>query len=78
MTCHPFVVRFARFAPRLVAAFCLLVAAAVSAAEAAKRTFDLPADTAERSLKRLAQQSGTEVVFVSEVTDGVRANPVKC
>ncbi len=47
------------------------------AADAAKKSFDLPADTAERSLKRFAQQSGLEVVFVSEVTDGVRANAVR-
>lgn len=49
---------------------------ALSAAEAAKR-FDLAADTAERSLKRFAQQSGLEVVFASELTDGVRANAVR-
>lgn len=77
MTCPRPLARLAWFAPRLVAALCLFAAVVASAAEAAKRTFDLPADTAERSLKRLAQQSGTEVVFVSEVTEGVRANAVK-
>jgi iron complex outermembrane receptor protein len=46
------------------------------AAEAVKR-FDLAADTAERSLKKFAQQSGLEVVFASELTDGVRANAVR-
>jgi len=46
-------------------------------AEAAKKTFDLPADAAERSLKKFAQQSGLEVVFLSEITDGVRANAVR-
>lgn len=47
------------------------------AADAAKKSFDLPADAAERSLKRFAQQAGLEVAFVSEVTDGVRTNAVR-
>lgn len=43
----------------------------------AKRQFDLPADAAERSLKRFSTQSGLQVVFAPALTDGVRANAVK-
>ncbi|MES2697751.1 MAG: TonB-dependent receptor [Verrucomicrobiota bacterium] len=49
---------------------------AVSAAEAVKKAFDLPADEAERALKRLAVQSGHEVLFASEATAGVRTHAV--
>ncbi len=41
------------------------------------RSFDLPADTAERSLKRFAIQSGLQVVFAPQLTDGIRANALK-
>lgn len=60
---------------RLAALFALTAGAV--AAEVARRAFDLPADAAEQSLKRFSAQSGLQVVFASEVTDGVRANPVK-
>jgi len=53
-----------------------LLQLASSAAETVKKNFDLPADTAERSLKKFSQQSGVEVVFSSTLTDGVRANRV--
>ena len=42
-----------------------------------RRQFDLPADSAEQSLKRLSTQSGLQVIFASDLTDGVRTNPVK-
>lgn len=38
--------------------------------------FDLPSDTADRSLKRLADQSGVEVVFSTEIAVRVRTNTV--
>lgn len=41
------------------------------------RPFDLPADSAEQSLKRFSAQSGLQVLFATELTDGVRANAVK-
>ena len=47
------------------------------AAESAKKSFDLPADAAERSLKAFSTQSGLEVLFVTEATQNVRTNAVK-
>ncbi|MCB1104972.1 MAG: TonB-dependent receptor [Cephaloticoccus sp.] len=38
--------------------------------------FDLPADTAEVSLKRFSEQSGLEVLFASRIAVGVRTKPV--
>lgn len=55
----------------------LLLAGAVLAAEAGRKSFDLPAGPAETALKRFSQQAGLEVVFVSALTDGVRANAVR-
>lgn len=59
-----------------VALFFLAETVVAAAAGAARRQFDLPADAAERSLKRLSLQSGVQVVFAAEVTDGVLTNPV--
>src|SRR5882757_8733162 len=47
------------------------------AADPIKIAFDLPADTATKSLKRFSEQSGREVLFGSTVTQGVRTQPVK-
>lgn len=57
-----------------------VVALAVSAApdpNVHKRQFDLPADAAEKSLKRFSLQSGFQVIFASDLVEGVRANAVK-
>jgi hypothetical protein len=57
---------------------CLLVPAGLVAAQsAAIKRFDLPADMAERSLKRLSRQSGVEVLFATEMTTAVRTAAVK-
>ena len=42
------------------------------AKEPSLRKFDLPADSAEQSLKRFSVQAGIEVVFATHVTQGVR------
>lgn len=47
------------------------------AAEPARNRFDLPADQADRTLKLLAKQSGLEVLFATETTEGVRTAAVK-
>jgi iron complex outermembrane recepter protein len=47
------------------------------AAEAVRLAFDLPADAAEKSLKRFSEQARREVLFASHITRGVRANAVK-
>lgn len=44
---------------------------------AMKMAFDLPADDAERSLKRFSERSGLEVLYVSEVAANVRTNAIK-
>lgn len=62
---------------------CLVLAAVLAscfaraAVTTGERAFDLPNDTAERSLKRLAEQSGLEVVFSTELAAKVRTNSVK-
>ncbi|MBP8256949.1 MAG: TonB-dependent receptor [Opitutaceae bacterium] len=59
----------------LLLAACLLPPGA-RCADAAKISFDLPADTADASLKRFSIQSGSEVLFASHLVRGVRTNPV--
>lgn len=60
-------------------AFALTVTllARIAAAGAASKSFDLPADDAEKSLKRFAAQSGLEVLFSATATAGVRTPPVR-
>lgn len=41
------------------------------------RYFDLPADLAENSLKRLSEQSGWEVLFPADAVAGIRTNAVR-
>ncbi len=47
------------------------------AASAQVKNFDLPADTAERSIKRFSEQSGLEVFYPSSATSGLHTQPVK-
>ncbi len=54
-----------------------VLSSAGRAADATRAAFDLPADLAEKSLKRFSEQAGREVLFASQVTRGVQANPVK-
>jgi hypothetical protein len=41
------------------------------------KQFNIPADTAEKSLKLFSKQSGLEVIFATKVTREVRTHPVK-
>lgn len=50
---------------------------AVAAEAAVRRSYDLPADTADKSLRRFSEQSGIQVIFPSEVVRGIRANAVQ-
>ena len=60
-----------------VGLFAAALAFAGSALAATATTnFDLPEDSAEKSLKRFSEQAGTEVLFASELVRGVRANRV--
>ncbi len=71
--------RFASWRAFLVTAFCWACAptGALGAAAPARIAFDLPADSAERSLRAFSRQSGIEVVFASRITRGVRTNRVQ-
>jgi len=53
------------------------VISSLLAAEPAPKSFDVPADAADKSLKRFSEQAGLEFVFPSELTRGVRTQPVK-
>ena len=44
---------------------------------AARKTYALPADTADKALRRFSEQSGIQVIFPSEVVRDVRANAVQ-
>lgn len=65
-----------RLARSLAALLALTFAALLHAADAPKVTFDLPADSAEKALKRFSEQSGQEVLFASDLTKGIKCNPV--
>jgi len=69
---HPILLRPLFF---LLAA--LLGAGPVGAAEAAKRSFDIPAGGAETTLRQYAQQAGGQFLFSNEKVAGVRTNAVK-
>ena len=51
--------------------------AIVFGAEQTRSRFDLPADTADKSLRLFSAQSGLEVLFATDVAAGVRTNAVK-
>jgi iron complex outermembrane receptor protein len=78
-----FVPRAARLPKRL--SFSLLVfvltvglfTGSLWGAEPGKRRFNLPADSAEKSLKAFSTQAGVEVLFPSDAAAGVRTNAVK-
>lgn len=62
---------------RITCIFALLTALAGYAAEPATIAFDIPADTAAKSLKLFAQQSGSEVIIRSDKDGLVKTNAVK-
>ncbi|MDO8542158.1 MAG: hypothetical protein Q7S40_17100 [Opitutaceae bacterium] len=66
---------FARFAG--IVAFTFAAVGVAAGATPAKISFDLPADSAEKSLRLFSRQSGLEVVFASAVAKGVRTQAVK-
>ena len=54
-----------------------LLATAVFAGAQEKKSFAIPAATADKSLKQFATQSGVEVIYPAEVVRGVRTPEVK-
>lgn len=58
----------------------LLLACTLSpgfAAEGVKRTYDLPADTAEKTLKLFSEQSGRGLLASTEIVKGIRTQAVR-
>jgi iron complex outermembrane recepter protein len=55
----------------------LLLAVRLPAGEPVKFQFNLPSDAAEKSVKRLAEQSGVDVLLSTNVARDVRTNVVK-
>jgi len=55
----------------------LVVWIGASAAEAGRRSFDLPSDTAEQTLKLFSGQSGHGLLVSTEISRGVKTNAVK-
>ncbi|HUR57619.1 MAG TPA: TonB-dependent receptor, partial [Opitutaceae bacterium] len=64
---------------RRLAALCaaLCTAAFLAAAEAPKRSFDLPAGPAGQSLKLFSEQSGSGLLVSTDLTQGVTTNTVR-
>lgn len=54
----------------------VVVCVLAQAAEVIRKSFDLPADTIERSLRRFAEQSQLEVLFPTDAVAGGRTQPV--
>ncbi|HEY0968391.1 MAG TPA: STN domain-containing protein [Opitutaceae bacterium] len=61
----------------LAALFSAVLIYTINAAEPMRRTFALPAESAELSLKRFSAQAGCEVLFASRLAKGVLTNPVQ-
>src|SRR5882724_5661649 len=53
------------------------ITTAVFAANDEKKSFDLPSDTAERSLRLFSVQSGIPVMFPTQITRDIRTQSVK-
>jgi len=60
-----------------VIAAALISVSAAFAQEQAKSHFDLPADSAEISLRRFSVQSGLSIMFPTETTRGIRTQAVQ-
>ncbi len=74
LSCYP---RGQRCCSFVVLALLLLCVLPLRAATGAKTTFDLPADSAERSLKLFSAQSGVDVIFIPEAVAQVTTKPVR-
>jgi iron complex outermembrane recepter protein len=61
----------------LISLSILLACAALTAAQATKRPFDLPATFAEKTLRMFSAQSGLPLLFRTDVTKGVRTQAVR-
>ena len=50
---------------------------AFAAPASTKKAFDLPVDTADRSIKRFSEQAGLEVFYPSSATKGLHTHSVR-
>lgn len=57
--------------------FCLIAFGGVHVSAADKKSFDLPADAADKAIKRFSEQTGLEVFYPSSAAKGRRTQPVK-
>src|ERR1044072_2986656 len=55
----------------------LWLATLAFAASEQPRQFDLPSDTADKSLKRFSEQAGVEVIYPSQLAKGINTRAVK-
>jgi iron complex outermembrane recepter protein len=62
---------------RVYAWACFATSLMAASSDTPKKHFDLPADTAEQSLRRFSAQSGVELLYSTEVAAGVRTNAVR-
>src|SRR5688500_20249563 len=46
-------------------------------AQPVRKNFDLPGESADVALRKFSQQAGQQILFASEIAEGVRTNPVK-
>lgn len=72
---NPFA-RDSRFRILLFWLACFVAVRTALAAEA-RRSFNIPAEAAEKSLKQFASQSGVEVLFSTQAADGIRTNAIR-
>ena len=56
---------------------CAILSTLAFAADSTKKPFDVPSDTADKSLKRFSEQAGLEVIYSTTVAQGAKTRPVK-
>jgi len=56
---------------------CLALGVAAYAADNAPKSFDVPAAAAARALKQFSEQAGVQVLFPTDLVEGVRTNAVR-
>jgi hypothetical protein len=71
--------------PRFIALALLVIPIATAVAQSAPamplevastKNFDLPADSADRSLRLFSSQSGCDVLFATQIAENIRSNAV--
>lgn len=63
---------------RVALAYIVLVPLSLLMAAAPRaKYYDIPAGTADRSLKQFSEQAGLEVIFSTQIARAVKTNPVK-